>query len=1634
MSHIFISHSSRDGEQASRLLAWLHANGFTETFLDFDKHAGLAPGSDWERSLYREMAGAEAVILILTKNWFDSKWCFAEFTQARALGKAIFPLIEAPSGETFVSPDIQHLDLLKDREGGLARLTGELTELVLNARGGFHWDQTRPPYPGLLAFDQADAAIYFGRDDDVRRVIERLNARRAQGGAKLVAVLGASGSGKSSLLRAGVLPRLKRDKRNWIALSPFRPQLHPLEELAQAVAAGLELGADWRHWRDAFESEDFEHSLSDLARDLRAAYGANEAQILVTIDQAEELFGAAEKTEAESFLRVLNGLLDERLPFLVVMALRSDYLGQLQQAPALTAAFEEVSLMPMPLARVRDVIEGPARIAGLTVDDTLVAAAMNDAATDDALPLLAFALRELYDRFGQKKHLTMEAYAALGDAGAQLSPLENAVRRKADEVLSAAKPSDEDLQALKEAFVPAMVRVNAEGEYVRRPASFGALPAKARPLIERLAKARLLIIQKDSDVTVVEVAHEALLRKWPLLRGWLDEEREFLIGKDQLEQDLRDWEKAPASQKTDALLSGLKLTRARTWLVEKPKQLSDAERKFIRAGMAHHDEEAKRREDEQKSRQKLQRFALVSISTLFVLSLAVGLIAIRQRNATKTTLLESRTSRSRFLADLSRAKLQENGIGAAVALAREGVPVEVADWPKVPSAENALAFAVESYSSALIRPIVGFVGHEGTVQGAQFLAEETQVLTWSYDGTARLWDARTGEQLKVLRHDAAIRGARVSANSKTVLTWSFDGTARIWNLAGSGQPIILHHDDVLVGASFSADEKRVLTWSYDGTARLWDASSGAQIAVMKHAGPVLAAMFFDKDSHILTRSFDNTVGIWETGSSKQLFKLSHEGVEHALFLPDQRRLLTWGHDKSVLLWDSATGKQLMRLTHDGPVAGALLTKDASRVLTWSNDKTARIWSLSTGKELIRLRHESSVSGAVLSPTESRIVTWCLDWTAELWDAASGKQLGHFSHTAMVLGASFSLDEKKVLTWSYDSTAKVWTKLDDKPWQDTVLQNQGPVRWASFGSNSDFVWTSSDDGKVRTWNADLGREYSVLRHQGEITDLMSANKNHWLLTASTDGTAELWDLSPEDRFIELHHEKKVLGATYSNDSSKILTWSEDRNARLLNASTGAQLGQLRHDADLLGADFSADGTRVITWTSDGSIRLWAVDGGKELVRVKCPGKVLGTALSPGGDVLLAWSDNGKANLWQTSTGKSIAELPHELGVSEPMFSSDGKSILTLGPDDEVQLWNSASGQLIRHFTHERVSGAALSPGGDRLVTWSHSNTARLWDAGTGKQLAQMSHRRDIFSAKFSPDGKRILTLADEDGAKIWDAATGKETTAFPDSGNRNGGSFYGDGTRVMTWSGEGMVRLWNVDGSAIRQFRPVGGVSEPKVSTDEHRLAVGLRVWDIATGDLLAAVPQPGFGNKEVLASDGKSALTWFDGASSAQLWTLWSPVDVSAHRASAIADRLHPLSPSDRCQAYLATDNCGISDRERSIAGNARNLTARAENPNDVKPISSANTDVKLELVVNERSEVWVFHDKPFSSPIKKIEFNRLTSSLVLISNDRNENFGIAVDPKLAKYIDRADRVLCVEMNVKTGKPVSGEYLPLLLY
>src|SRR5258705_6503091 len=248
MPAIFISHSSLDQQIANDIKTALDRFGFEQVFLDFDKVTGIDAGENWEKRLYEELSRCHAVILVLTPNWLASKWCFAELTQARALGKVILPIVCKPLGERVVLPEIQSVDLLDWNADGLDKLERRLRAITNELARGFKLDPNRSPFPGIHAFEIEDAAIYFGRDDETRAVIERLDARRTQGGARFLVLIGASGSGKSSLLKAGVLPQLSRRRREWVVLPYIRPEKAPVEALAKSITQQNGKPVDWGAW------------------------------------------------------------------------------------------------------------------------------------------------------------------------------------------------------------------------------------------------------------------------------------------------------------------------------------------------------------------------------------------------------------------------------------------------------------------------------------------------------------------------------------------------------------------------------------------------------------------------------------------------------------------------------------------------------------------------------------------------------------------------------------------------------------------------------------------------------------------------------------------------------------------------------------------------------------------------------------------------------------------------------------------------------------------------------------------------------------------------------------------------------------------------------------------------------------------------------------------------------------------------------------------------------------------------------------------------------------------------------------------------------------------------------------------
>lgn len=583
MPAIFISHASGDANIAADIKHWLDDQGFQQVFLDIDTATGLGLGSRWERELYEKIEQSQAMIAVVTPAWQASKWCFAEFTSAQQQGKPIFPLIFAADGQVRVGPELQGIQTAAWDNAGKLLLARRLNEIASELARGYRWDPLRPPWPGILSYEPEDAAVFFGRDPEIRKVVGLLDASRVRGGPRALLIVGGSGSGKSSLLKAGVIPYLSRERRSWIVLPPFRPGPLPLTELAKVVSHTIGVPTSWRSLRDSMLEGHPESELASALEGLRIG-ASREATVLVSVDQLEEAFALAEPREKSGFTALVRGLANRNssAPIALLATMRADLFGEVLNLLGPDRSLESLGLGPVPFEQLHLLIEGPARVAGISLEPGLAERILRDVATPESLPLLAFALRELNDRSGQEKRLTLTQYEALGDPKDGLSPLENTVKQKAEEAIYRSRATAAELAALKETFVGSLVSVDHLGRRLRRSAKMGDISAEARGLVDTLVTARLLSVRNQRDESVVEVAHEALFRAWPQLTHWLDEEQDFLIGRRQIEELERLWRSAPEHERPQALLGGLLLQRAEAWLAAHPGRLSDL-REFIAA-------------------------------------------------------------------------------------------------------------------------------------------------------------------------------------------------------------------------------------------------------------------------------------------------------------------------------------------------------------------------------------------------------------------------------------------------------------------------------------------------------------------------------------------------------------------------------------------------------------------------------------------------------------------------------------------------------------------------------------------------------------------------------------------------------------------------------------------------------------------------------------------------------------------------------------------------------------------------------------------------------------------------------------------------------------------------------------------
>jgi WD40 repeat protein/DNA-binding SARP family transcriptional activator/tRNA A-37 threonylcarbamoyl transferase component Bud32 len=1198
---------------------------------------------------------------------------------------------EPPSLDSFVSAVV-------------ATLSGETAEPV----------NERPnPYKGLRAFDEPDAEDFFGRDGLVDEVLARL----VGGGARrrLVLVVGGSGSGKSSLVRAGLLPRVRSGaaggSEGWF-VTAMVPGASPFKQLAESLRRVAVAESD----RLAEELAAGEEGIDRVLRRVVPEGG----ELLLVVDQLEELFTLADDDEQRGFLDGLThavSVADSRLR--VVATLRADFYDRPLRFERFGTAVGDatVPIAAMSAAELEAAIVGPVERVGGRVEAALAAELVGAVLHEPAaLPSLQYTLYELAER-SPDRHLTLAACRELGG-------VDGAIAARAEELYRSL--DDEAREGVRRLF-ERLVVIGAEGEPTRRRVLRTELAAAAGPaagevpeVIEAWAQARLLTLDRhpESREPTVEVAHEALLRDWPRLRGWLEEDREEIVALGHLREAAASWDEL--DRDPGALYRGTRLDTALQITDRGARALPPLERGFLGASHTARDRE-RQREVEQLQRtarsNRRLRAQLVALAIALVVALVVGLVAVRQRNRAQD---EREIATARELAAAANANVDADP-ERSILLALEAVAqTRSADGSALPEAEEALHRAVTASRIELRVPGVGgdvdwspdgtvfvtegpedtglvdirdvetgesvrsFHGHDFDMNDVAFNHDGTMLATTGDDSAARIWDPETGEELRSLQGppDNSAGGPSFSADgSAFAAAWPLEGVTRVMDLT-TGRTI--REITVVQGpgrTSFSPDGKQIAIGSfYEPVAAVVDVRSGAQVFTLSgHKASVSDVAYSPDGRWIATASVDGSARIWEAETGRPRFRLSGHtaGVFAVDWSPDSTRLITGSLDGTAKVWritdDGATA--LLSVSSQGTrsgVVGVAFSPDGDRVMTGDSGITAvEVWDVSiTGDvEWAKLPAVPLVGGsAVFTPDGGRLVSSTVNGSATVWDLATGAR-------SLTFGPSHpSGDPDRIDVFAIDPL------VDGPSGTDLVA--------IDVSSDGALVATASADGSGRVWDAATGDEMFTVRARDEVDDVAWNPAGDLLATASADSETETGLVT-------------------------IVDTSGDQVAALPEAP-GVRFGSVR---------FSPDGRLLLTTSSEvgdptptgNDVSIWDWERGKIVRTIEASAQR--AIYDPTGALIATTAGvDGVAEIWDSETGQKVATLAgHTGGVEAVAFSADGTRLASAGADGTVRLWDPRSGEqlLVLRGHAGLVSSVAFSPDGSRLASVGADGYARVW---------------------------------------------------------------------------------------------------------------------------------------------------------------------------------------------------------------------------------------------------------------------------------------------------------------------------------
>ncbi|MFE6776682.1 WD40 repeat domain-containing protein [Streptomyces sp. NPDC057702] len=1156
-------------------------------------------------------------------------------------------------------------------------------------------DEVAAPYRGLARFDVEDAPVFFGREELTARLVRLAREHR------FIAVFGPSGSGKSSLLRAGLVPRLRApgdDAPRVAAVRILTPGAHPLQTPAARLEAAAGVGDTW-----------------------------------LLVDQFEELFTLCEDpAERAAFLDRLLSARDPDNRLRVVITVRADFLDQCTAHPGLTAALQEATVLvgPMNEPELREAITKPARSRGLVVQRALTDRILNEVRGEPGgLPLMSHALLETW-RHRRGAALNEVAYEAAGG-------LHGAIARTAEGAYARFTPAQADLARR---ILLRMVAPGRGTAATRRPIDRGELDFEAADdaavVVERLAAARLLVLDDDT----VELAHEALITSWPRLRRWVEAERDRLRLHRRLTDAARAWH--DLDRDAGSLYRGSRLAAAaEAFPATDRRELTSLEGAFLASSVRY-----RRRVT------RLRRSVIAGLAVLALLATSAAVVAVQQRGTARaerdTAVFHQitaeadalRTSQTSLAAQLDATAYARRASGALY---------------------TRLVTDAHGPLSAPLRGHRGFIPAVAFSPDGRLLVSASQDGTLRlWDSTTSGHRRPVGRPLAA-HGERGPRSLAFSPDGRLLASGGHDNTVRLWDVSAPARGlrpvgrVLGGHTDGVISLAFSPDGHVLASGSDDGTVRRWDLRRPARARtlgeplVADEAEGVRAVAFAPDGRTLATAGFDRDVRLWDvtdpvrpTVRGRPL--TGHDEPVWALaFSPDGRTLASAGYDRTLRLWDVRDPDRPRRrgepLTgHDDAVWTLAFSADGHTLASAGLDDTVRLWQVGDpdsprplGRPLTD--HTDGVWSVAFAPDGRTLASAGRDQTVRLWRLPDTLLT---EHTQPVNAVAFHPRGHLLASAGTGGTLRLWhTAQPARPRPAVTLRAPGgaAVTSLAFDPDGHHLASAGEDGFVRLWRVTDGEDPrpvggSPVDHRAAVAAVAFSPDGRTLASAGDDRVVRLWDVRDPRHPRALGqpltgHTDKVVAVAFSPDGRTLASGAEDDTARLWDVTTPARarpLGEPLTDFDgfVTAVAFRPDGTTLATGGVDRRIRLW------DLTDRRRP----------------------------TPVGRPLTG--HEDGVHALAFSPDGTRLASAGSDDSLRLWETDQPATARPLGdavtghNDSVTAVAYHPDGTALATASYDTTTRVWRlpvtqalahtcAATGGTLTRATWRRHVHHLAYHP---------------------------------------------------------------------------------------------------------------------------------------------------------------------------------------------------------------------------------------------------------------------------------------------------------